>query len=183
MLRNAGVSVQLQPANVDEDAIKQAMEAEEASARDIADALAEVKARKIAMKFPTGLVLGADQILTCDGKIYSKAPSLDDAKSVLNQLQGRAHELLSAAVIYENGQPVWRHVGRAQMMMRTMSDDFIAEYLQAAGPEILGSVGCYQLEALGAQLFNRVQGDYFTVLGLPLLEVLGFLRTRGLLST
>lgn len=181
MLRAAGVVVEVLPAAVDEAAIKQAMAEDAAAPRDVADALAEFKARRVAGRAPGLRVLGADQVLVCEGRLFDKPATVAEAGEQLAFLRGRDHELLSAAVIYENAAPVWRHIGRAVLRMRPFSDAFLADYLARHGAELLSTVGAYRLEAEGAQLFSHVQGDYFTILGLPLLEVLGFLRTRGML--
>lgn len=181
MLKQAGVSFDVDPGRVDEDAVKQSLVAEGAPPRDIADALADLKARNVALRRYEDTVLGADQILVCDGKLFSKATSRAEAEETLKTLSGRTHELLSAAVIYDGGQPVWRVVDSVKMTMRPLSDEFIAQYLDSLGDDAFWSVGAYQLEGLGAQLFTRVEGSHFTVLGLPLLPLLDFLRRRGMM--
>jgi septum formation protein len=180
MLRAAGVPFEAEAARVDEAAVKASMLAEGAPPRDVADALAELKARKVAMRHPDQLVLGGDQVLVIDGAILDKPRELDEARAQLRRLRGQTHELLSAAVVFENARPVWRHIGRVQLSMRDFSEDFLEGYLADEGGGLLATVGAYRLEGAGAQLFTRVQGDYFSVLGLPLLEVLAFLRQRGI---
>ena len=181
MLRAAGVAVEIEPARVDEPAIKAALRAEEAGPREQADTLAELKATRVSGRHPDRLALGADQLLVLDDEVFDKPADMAEARAQLVRLCGRRHRLLSAAVIAADGAPVWRHVGVATLTMRPFSDAFLDDYLAQIGDLALTSVGCYQLEGLGAQLFARVEGDWFTVLGLPLLEVLGFLRARSLL--
>lgn len=181
MLTENHVPHQVVPARVDEASVKTAMLAAGAPPRDIADALADLKARKLAGRYPDNLVLGADQVLVFQKTLFDKAPNLTTLREQLTQLRGQTHELLSAAVIYENAKPVWRHIGRAQLAMRPFSDSFLDTYLESGGDDLLTTVGGYKLEADGPTLFSRVQGDYFSVLGMPLLEVLQFLRSRGVL--
>jgi septum formation protein len=180
LLRAARVDFETIPAAVDEAAVKAGMLAEGAAPRDIADALAELKARRVAGRMPERLVLGADQVLVCEGRLHDKPGDLAAAREQLVALRGRRHELLSAAVVFEAARPVWRHVGRAQLTMRPFSDAFLDAYLVREGDAVLGTVGSYRLEDGGAGLFSRAEGDIFTVMGLPLLELLAFLRTRGI---
>jgi septum formation protein len=179
MLRDAGVEIVVERARIDEDMVKAALLDEGARSRDIADALAELKARKVAGRYDRGLVLGADQVLVCKGTLISKSRSRQDMHEQLSFLRGKAHELLSAVVVFEDGNPVWRKIGRVQLVMRNFSDSFLEDYLDRNLNDLFETVGCYRLEAEGIQLFEKVEGDYFTVLGLPLLDVLAFLRTRG----
>jgi len=183
MLQAAGVAHLVHPARVDEQAIRVAMQAEGAPPRDIADMLAQAKAQAVSRRFPDDLVLGADQILVCEGQIHAKPGSTAALRDQLVALRGRAHQLLSAAVICHQGAPVWRHVGVVRMTMRDFSDAFLDSYIAQCGDDLFATVGGYKLEKHGAQLFTSVQGDYFNVMGLPLLEVLGFLRIRGLCRT
>lgn len=182
LLKNAGVTFDVEVARIDEASIIASLKQEETIPHDVVDTLAEYKAARVAAKYPESLVIGCDQILDCDKQIYEKVGNMDSAREKLLSLRGKAHQLMSAVVIFEDGKPVWRQIGRAQLIMRDFSDDFIDGYLERNGTDILSSVGCYKLEEEGAQLFTRIQGDYFTILGIPLLDVLGFLRTRGVID-
>ena len=179
MLHRAGVEFDVQTARVDEDMVREALLAEEASARDIADTLAEMKARKVSDKFPGALVIGCDQVLSFEKTLLTKPSTKEDAAKQLRSLRGKRHQLLSAAVICEDGQPIWRFIGTVRLMMRDFSDEFLHGYLERNWPGISDSVGAYKLEEEGVRLFSRVEGDYFTVLGMPLLELLNFLTLRG----
>lgn len=183
MLRNAGVEIDTRPVRIDEDAIRAALEAEGAKPREVADTLAEMKARKASEKDPAALVLGCDQVLDLDGRVLSKPENLDAARAQLRALRGQRHALLSAAVLYQAGQPVWRHVGVVRLVMRDVSDAYLEDYLSRNWPGIGASVGAYKLEEEGVRLFSRIEGDYFTVLGLPLIELLGYLGQRGVIAT
>ncbi|ETW12776.1 Maf-like protein [Roseivivax marinus] len=183
MLRNAAVPHRIVPARIDEDAVRAALAAENASPRDTADALAETKARKAAHKEPGALVLGCDQILACDREVFVKPDSRDAAAEQIRALSGRTHHLLSAAVLYEDGEPVWRHVGVARLTMRDVGEAYLSEYLDRNWPDVATSVGGYKLEREGVRLFTRIEGDHFTILGLPLLELLNHLTLRGFLPS
>lgn len=183
MLRDAGVKFDVQIPFVDEETILRSLDAEGAKPADIADTLAEYKARHISNKNLSSLVIAADQVLAFNGQIYTKPKDMNEARAHLNLFKGQGHQLLSAVVIYEDMKPVWRYIGRAQLSMRNFSNAFIDNYLEKVGEDILQCVGCYQLESYGVNLFTHVKGDYFTILGLPLLEVLNFLRTREVIPS
>ncbi len=183
LLRRNRVDFDVMVAPVDEEAIKLALISEGAKPRDIADALAEAKARRVAAKKPEALVLGCDQVLDFQGGIVSKPTSAKDAMQQLTMMRGQRHMLLSAAVIYEDAKPVWRHVGQVRLFMRELSEEFIQDYVERNWDSIKNSVGGYKLEEEGARLFTRIEGDHFNVLGMPLLELLSYLTLRGTLKS
>ena len=182
MLESAGVEVEIVPPRVDESSAKVALLSEGHSAADLADALAELKAIKVSSRTPGRLVLGADQVLEQDGKLFDKPQSVEQAKEHLSSFSAKRHKLISAAVIAENGRAVFRARQVTTLHVRPLSDAFLNDFLARTSESVLDCVGAYALEGLGAQLFHKIEGDYFTVLGLPLLDVLGYLRERGYLT-
>jgi len=176
LLRHAGIPVDIVPARVDEAALKQSMRAERADAADCAAALAALKAQRVSDQHPGALVIGADQMLECDGVWFDKPVDRAQASASLRALRGKTHELVAAVTVLRDGASLWRYVGRARLTMRPFTDGFIDAYLDAVGEAALQSVGAYQLEGLGVQLFSHVDGDHFTILGLPLMPLLDFLR-------
>jgi len=178
LLRNAGLEIEVRPARIDEENIRRSLLAEGASTADLADALAENKALRVAQKHPQGLVLGCDQILDLDGAVLAKPDDENDARSQLRRLRAKTHRLFSAAVLYDQGQPVWRKTAIARLTMRPFSDDFLESYLSENWQDIRHCVGCYQIEGPGIRLFSSIEGDFFGILGLPLLDLLTFLTHR-----
>ncbi|WP_020590429.1 Maf family protein [Kiloniella laminariae] len=183
LLENAGVRLaKLLPAALDEEAVKEALKQEGATALQVAETLAELKARKVSLSNPGCFVIGADQMLECNGIWFDKPVDRDHAAAHLKALAGKTHQLQCSVCVVKDGQRLWHHNETASLTLRALDPDFITRYLDAAGEEILQSVGAYQLEGLGAQLFQRIQGDYFTILGLPLLPLLTFLRHNEVLA-
>lgn len=182
LLTGAGLSYEAVSPGVDEDAAKEGMRAAGASPRDQADALAEMKAIRVSQKRP-GFVIGCDQMMAFEGNALDKCATLDEARDRLKALRGKTHALECAAVIAFDGAPIWRIVRTSKLTMRDFSDSFLDDYLTVWGEAALSSVGCYQLEGAGIQLFEKVEGDYFSILGLPLLDLLAFLRLHGAVST
>lgn len=182
LLARAGVDVTLQPARIDEEAIRAALESEGASPRDQADTLAEMKAQKVAARCPGAVVIGCDQVLDFKGQVFGKPGDLAEARTQLSALRGQTHKLLSAVVLYEGEKPVWRFVGEVRLTMRDFSDSYLDGYLARNGASVLESVGGYKLEEEGVRLFSSIQGDYFTVLGLPMVALLSYLAQRGMIE-
>lgn len=183
LLTNAGLDFTVSVARVDEDAVRASLQAEQASPRDIADTLAELKAQRVAARHPEALVIGCDQILALGQEIFSKPQTPQGALVQLQSLRGQKHQLLSAAVIYGEGKPLWRHVGVTRLFMRDASDAYLKDYIDRNWHSIQHAVGAYKLEEEGVRLFTRIEGDYFNVLGLPLLELLSYLTLRGTLPS
>ena len=182
MLAAAGVSFTAEPAGVDEDAAKASLAG--IAPRDLADALAELKALKVSIRHPQALVLGSDSVVAlADGSLLDKPGSREQAADHLTRMSGGTHRLWSAAVIAQGGTPVWRHVEAATLHVRPLSYSFIDRYLDVEWPAVAGCVGAFRIEGPGVQLFDRIEGSHFTVLGLPLIPVLDFLRRHGVMPT
>lgn len=179
MLESAGLTFEVDAPRVDEEAAKASLRTAGLKPRDQADALAELKALSVSRARPD-FVIGADQMLALDGDVFDKPKDVNEARQHLTRLRGHTHELITAAVVAREGAIIWRHIDTPKLRMRAFSDAFLEDYMARAGEHVLHSVGAYQLEGLGAQLFERVEGDYFSVLGLPLLPLLAFLREHGI---
>jgi len=183
LLANAGLSLTVDPADIDEGAIKTRMRSQSAPAMTAAIELASTKAQAVSSRHPGALVIGADQLLTLGNEWFDKPADRAAAARHLEQLSGRAHQLVCGVAVVQDGTELWRTAQSVVMHMRPLSRAFIETYLDQAGDTVLASVGAYQLEGRGAQLFTAIEGDYFTVLGLPLLPLLAFLRQRGIMPT
>ncbi len=181
VLTGAGLAFEQIGSGVDEDALKDALRAEGASVAKQADLLAETKALKVSISHP-GIVLGCDQMLDLEGEGLDKVSTRAEAAATLRRLRGKTHILQGAIVACIEGAAVWRHLAQPRLRMRNFSDEFLERYLDAIGDAAFESVGCYQLEGLGAQLFDRIDGDYFSILGMPLLPLMQWLRDRGALQ-
>ncbi len=187
LLQKAGVDIEVIPADVDEDQMKRVLSSPsslspQSKGGDLAELLAEAKALDVSRQKPGSLVIGADQTLACEDVLFDKALDIADARKKLLALRGNTHALYSAVACATDGNIVWRHSDVAYLTMRDFSPEFLGKYLALLGNEVLESVGGYKLEARGSQLFDKITGDYFTILGLPLLPLLGFLRTEGILQ-
>lgn len=180
LLAGAGVQAKSVRPNVDEEMARAAFRQDGLKIRDQAMRLAELKAQKVSLREP-GLVIGGDQMLNLEETAFDKPKDLADARNHLIEMSGKTHVLETALVVYENGQSVWRHLARPKLSMRTLSPEFIDNYIAETGEAVLSTVGAYKLEELGAQLFSRIEGDYFSILGLPLFPLLDYLRERGVL--
>lgn len=182
IMLDAGIEFEVITLPVDEDAIKASMLAENTPLKDIADALAEAKSLRVSRQSP-GLVIGADQIMVMDNTLFDKPKDMGEARHRLLQMRGKTHYLIGAVVVSENGAPVWRHLAKTKLTMREFSDSFLNAYLEAEGELVLQSVGAYRFEGRGAQLFSKVEGDFFSILGLSLLPLMDYLRIRGMIAT
>lgn len=179
MLTNAGLAFDIEPAGVDEEEITRSL-GSRAAPQELASTLAEMKAVKVSSRHPEAIVIGADSTLACNGRLFDKPPTMEAARKQLMALRGQTHELFSSVVVARGGQRLWHWSERARLTMRPFNDSFVDAYLARTGEDVLTSVGAYQLEGLGAHLFTRVDGDYFTILGLPLLPLLSFLAGHGI---
>ena len=183
LLRAAGVAHRVVPANVDEAEVKRSLIGEAAPSFVIAETLAELKARQISQRHREALVIGTDQVLDCAGQLFDKPADLDHARAHLIALRGRSHTLMTSVAVVQDGSVIWHHNEQAHLEMRHLSDAFIEWYISQVGDQACDSVGAYKLEGLGAQLFAKVQGNFFTILGLPLLPLLDVLRNHGAVAS
>lgn len=182
ILDGAGLNYEVIVKPVDEAAIKDSMLAENSRLQDIADALAEAKALRVSRQ-TDGFVIGADQIMVMDNQLFDKPKDMDEARERLLSMRGKRHELIGAVVVCENGRPVWRHLSKTKLWVREFSNEFLDWYIEQEGEALMKSVGAYRFEGPGAQLFEKVEGGFFAILGLDLLPVLDYLRVRGVIAS
>jgi septum formation protein len=182
LLANAGVEFDTIGADIDERAVEAPLVGANFLPEDIASVLAEAKASDVSARFPGAHVIGADQVLDYGGRRWTKPGTIEEARANLLDLRGGTHELHAAVAGVRNGETLWRHVSTARLTMRNFSPEFLGRYLASAGEKVLTSVGAYQLEGEGIQLFEKIEGDYFTILGLPMLPLLAFLRRQGVID-
>jgi septum formation protein len=179
MLRDAGVAFRVERAEIDERAVENTLEGSGADPETVAQILAEAKAVDVSEREPGALVIGADQTLSLGDEVFHKPADMEGARRHLLKLSGRTHQLNSAVVIARDGEVIWRHVGVARLTMRDLDPGFIGRHLSSVGEKALSSVGAYQIEGEGIQLFEKIEGDTFTIVGLPLLPLLAELRSLG----
>ena len=182
LMQAAGLRFEAIAAAVDEAALKDAAQAEGARPTDAAVLLADAKARAVARRRPDALVIGSDQLMVCEGRWFDKPTDMVEAESHLRSLSGRTHQLVNGTVAWRGGQRIWQNAAVAMLTVRVLGDAFIAAYLAAEGDALLATVGAYRMEGLGMQLFSAVEGEHSTILGLPMLPLLGFLRQQGVLT-
>jgi septum formation protein len=182
LMENAGLSFEAHPAKIDERAIEAPLEQQGATPEAIALVLAKAKAKEVSDRFPGVMVIGSDQTMSQGHRTFHKPRNIDEAADHLKALAANTHNLNSAVALVYNGDTIWEHVSRAELTMRALTDDFIARHLKRVGDRALSSVGAYQLEGEGIQLFSRIEGDYFTILGLPMLPLLAKLRELGVID-
>ena len=180
LLNNAGLQFEIKAPGVDEDEVKLSLVAQKADAAAIATTLAELKATRVSARFPEAFTIGGDSTLACEGRLFDKPPTLAAAREQLLALRGKTHQLVSSVVVAKGGARIWHHTETARLTMRPFSESFLDAYLKEAGETVTTSVGAYRLESVGANLFSNIEGDYFTILGLPLLPLLSFLAGHGI---
>ncbi len=183
LLENAGLEFEVDPADINEFIIKENMGAKGVTAKDIAAILAETKAQVVSSRHPEAWIIGADQVLIFENQIYDKPADITEAASHLRKFKGRQHELISSVCVARENNIIWCYSETVRLHVREYSEAFLKNYLSEPGNNVLESVGAYRLEGLGAHLFSKVEGDYFSVLGLPLLPLLNFLREQGVISS
>ena len=182
MLENAGVPFRVEPADIDEEEVRRTLASRSAPIEEVASALAWKKAEAVSALQPGSLVLGADQMLECEGRRFDKPADIAEACRHLQALQGRTHSLVTAAVLVSDGERLWSHPEFCRLTMRPLSCECLEAYLDEVGERVLESVGCYQIEGRGIRLFERIEGDWHAIIGLPLVAVLNELGARGVLE-